>query len=132
MTLVVALLSALSGRPAAAQSRARWCGSNAQSSWMLMQLRQGLAGRDSARARWRQHMLLPDVPPDSAIVITDERVCETAARAYYRYRLGPMPGGVEVARVADHYYVYGQNRAGEWTILEVFTLQFHSVASAAL
>ena len=97
-----------------------------------MHLRQGLAKTDSAGVRWRRRMLLPDVPPDSALLVSDERVCESAARAYYRYRLGPMPGGVEVARVADHFYVYGQNRAGEWTILEVFTLQFHSVAGSAL
>jgi len=97
-----------------------------------MHVRQALANMDSAGVRLRRDMRLPDVPPDSALFVSDERVCEQAARAYYRYRLGPMPGGVEVARVADHYYVYGQNRAGEWTILTIFTLRFHDVASILL
>jgi hypothetical protein len=131
-TFFIALLAVFSGEPVAAQSPAHWCRNDASNSWMMMHIRQALAYRDSAGVGARRRMLLPEVPPDSALFVSDERVCEQAARAYYRYRLGPMPGGVEVARVADHYYVYGRNRAGEWTILTIFTLRFHDVASIAL
>ena len=98
---------------------------------MLSQLREALGGADEHAGTSRRIFRLPDFPPDSVRQVLDEGVCERAARAYYRRRLGPMPGGVEVARVADRYYVYGSNRAGEWTTLSIFTLQFEAIGHVA-
>src|SRR6476660_9031742 len=33
------------------------------------------------------------IHPDSVVYIDDERLCERAAKVYYRYRLGPRPLG---------------------------------------
>jgi hypothetical protein len=76
---------------------------------------------------------LPRVPADSVIAVHDENVCERAARAYYRYRLGPMPeGGLIVVRVRSRYAVYGANRAGEWTIMSIFSLAFEPIVNIAM
>jgi hypothetical protein len=131
-TFLTMALVALAERPAAAQGPARWCHGDLQESWMIGRLRQALTATDSAGVQARRIFALPAVPPDSIRMVTDERVCERAARVYYRFRLGPMPGGVEVARVTDRYYVYGRNRAGEWTIMSVFTAQFHELANVAM
>jgi len=73
---------------------------------------------------------LSRLPRDSVIHIVDERLCERAARAYYRHRLGPTPrGGVFVMRIGNRYAVYGANRAGEWTIVSIFSLQFDPIVS---
>jgi hypothetical protein len=32
-----------------------------------------------------------NLPPDSVLIVTDEVLCERAARAYYRDKLGPAP-----------------------------------------
>ena len=75
---------------------------------------------------------LPRVHPDSIVYIDDERLCERAAKVYYRDRLGPRPlGGVSVARVGNRYVVYGDERAGEWTILNIYTLDFRLLSSIA-
>ena len=108
----------------------KWCSGSALASWPLGALRNVLAGNAIER---EQMYALPALPPDSAVVVTDERVCERAARMYYRYRLGPIPaGGVAVVRVGNRYAVYGGNRAGEWTILVIFSDRFESIASIAM
>jgi hypothetical protein len=127
-----ALLLVFVVRPASAQPASRWCRNEGNESRMLSHLREALAGEEEHAATSRRIFRLPDVAPDSVRLVLDERVCERAARVYYRHRLGPMPGGgVEVARVADHYYVYGSNSAGEWTTLSVYTLQFENIANVA-
>lgn len=76
---------------------------------------------------------VPRVHPDSVIYVDDERLCERAARAYYRDRLGPRPlGGVSVARVGDMYVVLGENRGGEWLSLVVFNRDFEPVESVGI
>jgi len=63
-------------------------------------------------------------------IITDQKICERAARVYYRYTLGPVPPeGAAVGRFGDRYGVYGDIHAGEWTILAIFNLKFESLGS---
>ena len=105
---------------------------------------EGLWGRDALRFKLEQLMTaidsgqiarrrlykLPAVPPDSIRMVTDPRICERAARTYYRHHLGPLPlEGIAVAEVGDLYAVYGARRAGEWTILEIQTRDFVRVGS---
>lgn len=76
---------------------------------------------------------LPRVARDSVVHITDERLCERAATAYYRDTLGPpMPGGVTVARIGNRYAVYGGIRAGEWTIMTIFSMDFEPITNIAM
>ena len=108
----------------------RWCSEPAIAAWPLGGIREVLKGNAIERERM---YALPALPPDSAIVVTDERVCERAARTYYRYRLGPIPpGGVAVVRVGNRYAVYGANRAGEWTILTIYSDRFEYITSIAM
>jgi hypothetical protein len=82
-----------------------------------------IASEDSANVVFRRNYHLPQLPPDSVLVVTDERICERAARAYYRNYIGPRPLlGVEVLRVGDIYIVYGAKRGGEWAALEFLSL----------
>jgi hypothetical protein len=63
-----------------------------------------IASEDSLNVVFRRNYHLPHLPPDSVLVVTDERICERAARAYYRNYIGPRPlVGVEVLRVGDMY-----------------------------
>lgn len=104
-----------------------WCSPAATASWPLESVRNALAERGPTA---EQLYALPRVPPDSAIRVTDERVCERAARAYYRYRLGPFPlGGVAVIRIGNRYAVHGDMRAGEWTILSIYSDEFELISS---
>ncbi|MGH2898047.1 MAG: hypothetical protein ACRDMZ_05185, partial [Solirubrobacteraceae bacterium] len=67
---------------------------------------------------------------DSLVLVRDEHVCERAAHVYYRDRLGPTPpGGVTVVRIRDRYAVYGANRAGEWTIMTIYSLAFAPIVN---
>jgi hypothetical protein len=130
--LVVAATIAAAG-PVHAQ-RASACGG--ANEWHRSFLRQRLealmVSDDSSTTAMRRLYRLPRVSPDSIVFVTDERTCERAAREYYRYHLGPRPlGGVDVARIGNMYAVYGAIRAGEWTILEIFTRDFELVASLA-
>ena len=85
---------------------------------------------DSSQTANRRIYRLPLVSPDSIRIITDERICERAARAYYRDRLGPRPlESVTVAQVGDLYAVYGAERAGEWTSLDIYTRDFELIVS---
>ena len=87
----------------------------------------------TAMLRRDGHILLAtasELPADSVIVVTDERMCERAARTYYRHELGPMPaGGVTVLRVGNRYVVSGAIRAGEWTITTVYSAQLEGIVS---
>lgn len=108
----------------------QWCSEPPLAAWPLRTVRSVLAGSAIER---EQMYALPALPPDSAIVVTDERVCERAARAYYRHRLGPIPlGGVTVVRVGNRYAVYGGNRAGEWTTLTIYSDRFEYITSIAI
>ena len=80
----------------------------------------------------RRAYSLPRVPRDSPVRIVDERICERASAAYYRYRLGPTPpGGIVVVRIRNRYAVYGANRAGEWTITTIYSLEFEPIVNVA-
>jgi len=97
---------------------------------LRFQLQLLMMSTDSSETANRRLHRLPLVSPDSIHIVTDERICERAARAYYRHRLGPRPlGGVTVAEVGDLYAVYGARRAGEWTLLDIYTRDFELIVS---
>jgi len=87
-----------------------------------------IASEDSLHVAFRRGYQLPHLPPDSVLIVTDERICERAAQAYYRGHIGPRPlEGVEVLRVGDMYIIYGAKRSGEWGSLEFYTRDFEYV-----
>jgi hypothetical protein len=72
------------------------------------------------------------VEPEKVRIVTDDSVCARAARVYYRHHLGPLPGtGVAVVEVGEAYAVYGDARAGEWTILMIYNRAWEALASLA-
>jgi hypothetical protein len=108
------------------------CGSDDKRYWLRSRIEALMLSDNSESAAELRMFHLPRVHPDSIVYSDDERLCERAAKVYYRYRLGPRPlGGVSVARVGDRYVVYGYERAGEWTIMNIYTLDFRLVASMA-
>src|SRR5690348_14085997 len=127
--MILSFLAALAFTAAPARPAPRWCSDPALAAWTLDGIRDVLKGNAIER---EQMYALPALPPDSAIVVNDERVCERAARAYYRHRLGPIPGGgVTVIRVGNRYVVYGANRAGEWTIMSIYSDRFEPITHIA-
>ena len=108
------------------------CGDDDKRQWLRYQIEPPMLSDDSRSADQLRIFKLPRVHPDSIVYIDDERLCERAAKVYYRYRLGPRPlGSVSVARVGDRYVVYGYERMGEWAVMNVYTLDFRLVASIA-
>ena len=89
-----------------------------------------VASDDSLEVTHRRNYQLPYLPPDSVIVVTDERICARAARAYNRHRVGPVPlDGVEVLRIGDIYVVYAPARGGShWTALAFYTRDFEFIS----
>ncbi|HEY2067195.1 MAG TPA: hypothetical protein VGG84_14675 [Gemmatimonadaceae bacterium] len=128
-SFIFAFAVALSMADAPPPPRA-WCSAPALGDHALYALRRVLASDGPERSLMYS---LPAVPPDSAVLVRDERTCERAARAYYRHRLGPTPaGGVAVVRIGNRYAVYGAQRAGEWTILSIYSAQFDYIAGIAM
>jgi hypothetical protein len=128
--MLLALLGSLAllahGSPSSAP---RWCSSVDEAEWVGEKMKRALEGSDVERERLYG---LPRLPPDSVLVVRDEHVCERAARAYYRRELGPFPAsGIAVVRVGNRYAVQGTIRAGEWTILVIFSAEFEPIASVA-
>ena len=106
------------------------CGTSEKRNWLRFKLEPMMLSADSAAAEGRRSLRLPLVHPDSIVYIDDERICARAAKVYYRDRGGPMPLlGVSVARVGDRFLVYGENRAGEWTIMDVFNRDFEFIGA---
>jgi hypothetical protein len=89
-----------------------------------------IASDDSLEVAFRRNYQLPHLPPDSVLVVTDERICTRAARAYYRDTIGPLPlGGVEVLRVGHIYVVYAPARGfNHWSGLGFFTRDFEFIS----
>lgn len=124
--LVVAAPASLHAQHASA------CGDDDKRQWLRLRIEPLMLSDNSESVNELRMLHLPRVHPDSIVYVDDERLCERAAKVYYRYRLGPRPlGGVSVARVGDRYVVYGYERAGEWTIMNIYTLDFRLVASIA-
>ena len=118
----------LAATPARAQ-RASLCSDEEKRNWLRFKIEPLMLSADSATAAERRSFRLPLVHPDSIRYIDDERICARAAKVYYQHRPGPMPlRGVSVARVGDMWVVYGENRAGEWTIMDVYNRDFVLVA----
>ncbi len=80
-----------------------------------------MVGIDSESVATRAMYGVRHVPPARVRVVSDTALCRQAARAYYRHALGPPSArGVVVVEIGDAYAVYGDSRAGEWTILTIF------------
>jgi len=121
----------IGARSAQSQSRAA-CGEREKRDWLRYNIQALMQSDDSSTSADRRLHHLPLVHPDSIVFVDDARICERAAKVYYRYRLGPRPPhGVAVARVGKLFVVYGDERAGEWTIMNIYTRDFQLVASLA-
>jgi hypothetical protein len=127
------MIAALVAAPIAVHAQASGVCSDAEKrQWLRFQIEPLMLSADSATTNLRRAFHLPLVHPDSIVYVDDERICERAARVYYADRLGPRPlRGVSVARIGDRWAVYGENRAGEWTILGIYTRDFELLASIA-
>src|SRR4051812_12448365 len=76
------------------------CGDRKKRELLRVHLEGLMRSSDPQPVYVRRDARLPLVRPDSNRYIDDERICERAARVYYRYLLGPRPlGSVSVARV---------------------------------
>ena len=118
------------GGPSSEAPAPPWCSAPSAAIWPTQAIKRVLESDGAVRERM---YALPRMSPDSVVHVTDERVCELAARAYYRYRLGPVPeGGVAVLKVGNRYAVYGANRAGEWTILQIYSENFEFISGIAM
>jgi hypothetical protein len=128
--IVTALLTLAALAPRTSESqRASVCGDAEKRDWLRSHIEPLMLSADSAASSERRQLHLPLVHPDSIIYVDDERICARAAKAYYRERLGPRPlRGVSVAKVGEMWVVYGEKRAGEWTILGVLNRDFVEVA----
>lgn len=109
------------------------CGDRDKRETLRAHLAELMLSNESRTAITRREQRLPLVHPDSIVYVDDERICERAARVYYRYRLGPRPlGAVSVARVGDMWVVFGELHIGEWTGLDVYNRDFELVGSFGL
>lgn len=128
MLFMLSLLLGFTQSPSAPALAPRWCADAGTAGWAMNALI-GIVEADGADADFgRRIYSLPRTTRDSLVLISDEAVCERASRAYYRHRLGPTPpGGVTVIRVSGRYTVYGANRAGEWTIMSIYSLAFEPI-----
>jgi hypothetical protein len=129
MSLIVAFALLLT---TANETPLPWCSPSPMGELVVADFK-NIADAEGAEADMNRRLHdLPKVPRDSVVQIKDERVCERAARAYYRFHLGPTPpGGVFVLRIANRYVVYGATRAGEWTIVSIFSPQFEPIVNIA-
>jgi hypothetical protein len=125
LSLLIAILSVTGHGPPD-----RWCSASPVAAHVASRIVDAVSGRGAEAELSRRQFNLPELPADSVIVVTDERMCERAARTYYRHELGPMPaGGVTVLRVGNRYVVSGAIRAGEWTITTVYSAQLEGIVS---
>jgi hypothetical protein len=126
---VLAYATALAAPTALRAQTLSTCGAPERREQLHTRFEQLMVSDDSETTVSRLRYQLPRVSPDSVRIITDEQICERAARQYYREYLGPPPlGGVVVIHVGDMYVVYGAKRGGEWTSLEIYTRDFEYVA----
>src|SRR5688572_28504661 len=109
LSVVVMLL--IGTHPAYSQSQSA-CGDQEKRDWLRNNVRALMQSDDSTTSADRRLHHLSLVHPDSIVFVDDARICERAARVYYRYRLGPRPPhGVAAARVGKLFVVYGDERA---------------------
>lgn len=108
----------------------RWCSPPQVAAFHFAAIRGIVTERGAEGDLARRRYAIPAAPPDSIVLVHDEAVCERAARAYYRHEIGPIPaGGVDVVRVLDRYIVSGAIRAGEWTIVTVYSRDFAPITN---
>ena len=84
--------------------------------------------------RSREETHIPVVPPDTIELVTDERVCAAAARAYAGYHPRAPPSAfswpVYLVRVGRVYLVVGPGvKTGEWGTLVVLSDRFAVLSS---
>jgi hypothetical protein len=116
---------ALAAVPAGAQGRGR-CGADA--SFLVREYRDFFSSTDSAAAAHRALFQLPRVPAKDIVAVTDSATCARAADAYYHTTLGPASRQyVAVVRAGKLYLVFGSERAGEWSIVEILDENFDEI-----
>lgn len=113
---------------AGAQSQRNWCGTEDQREVLKYRVREIAREDDSTAIANAVAEATMRPAPTRVEIIADQKICERATRAYYRHTLGPLRNdGVAVARFGDKYAVFGEIRAGEWTILTIYNLQFEKL-----
>jgi hypothetical protein len=123
LSLTISTTAASSGTPAG-------CSSPAEAAYVVAEVQQMVSATGTEADEVRQHLHIPVAPIDSDVLVPDESVCERAARAYYRPELGPESAQrAAVIRVRDRYIVSGTIRAGEWSIVSVYSLRFEWIAN---
>jgi hypothetical protein len=127
LSLLLISLSLVS-QSARGQSQQNWCGTADQMEWLKYRANDFVKKADSSRTSAEATKKHSGPEITQVIEIHDQAICERAARTYYRSRLGPYPAdGVAVVRFGDKYGVYGDIRGGEWTLLEVYNLNFEPI-----
>jgi hypothetical protein len=130
LTLAFVLSLKISTTAASPHAAPAACSSPAEAAYALAKVQEMVSAPGREADQMRQRLHIPAAPLDSVVLVTDEWVCERAARAYYRHELGPTSAQrAAVIRVRDRYIVSGTIRAGEWSIASVYSLRFESIAN---
>jgi hypothetical protein len=136
LIFALALVTAsASAAPLVAQPRPErnWCGTADQRESLKYHLMEIARAADSTYIAYSVIQAPGRATTTRVEIILDQRICERASRAYYRYKLGPLPPeGAAVGRFGDKYGVYGDIHGGEWTILAIFNLKFENLGSYAM
>jgi hypothetical protein len=128
--MLIANIAIFRPPPVAAQAQQNWCSTPARRESLRQHLRGFLKVVDSAGVSWGA-LLTPGKATSIRLdPVTDQAICERAARAYYRYELGPFPAdGIAVVRFGDRYGVLGNIHGGEWALLRIYDLDFHTITN---
>jgi hypothetical protein len=98
--------------------------------WLRRDVVEMVTAQDSGAVVSREMHGLPALRANAVRVVTDQAICAQAARVYYRHHIGPPArGGVTVVEAGDAYLVYGDSRAGEWSVLTVYNRNWEALAS---
>lgn len=108
-----------------------WCADSAHVNMLVREVRDILDGIDSVAVLERSAYWLPVKPGGTVRAVTDESICERAVRAYYRHELGPGRRTIMLVSAGGRYIAWGALRAGEWSIVTVFTRDFEVLSNIA-
>ena len=124
--LLVICAASLSVPPRLDAQQPSGCRSPAPLHDLRSRIERWISSDDSLDVTFRRNYKLPQLPPDSVVVVTDVALCQRAARVYYREHLGPLPlDGVELFRVGDIYVAWAPARgSNHWSALSFYTRDF--------
>lgn len=126
---VIAALNVLSGVTVSGQAtNPKWCGTNEQRESIQRHIHYVMSVVDSTGISINAREDIGQAVTVTIIPVTDEAICERAARIYYRHHLGPFPPvGIGVVRFGDRYGVLGTLHGGEWATLIVYNSRFEPI-----